>query len=98
MKSIIIIVTMLLISTSVHAENEVLYNTLDSVVANRHKYTKEKEARLSMLKQRIPSITDPALKLEMYNTIYNEYHYFRYVPLYSPLWLKARVTRRQDVP
>ena len=78
MKSIIIIVTMLLISTSVHAENEVLYNTLDSVVANRHKYTKEKEARLSMLKQRIPSITDPALKLEMYNTIYNEYHYFRY--------------------
>ena len=31
-----------------------------------------------MLKQRIPSITDPALKLEMYNTIYNEYHYFRY--------------------
>ena len=67
MKSIILIVTMLLISTSVHAENEVLYNTLDSVVANRHKYTKEKEARLSMLKQRIQRI--PLFQIRLGNGI-----------------------------
>lgn len=28
-------------------------------------------------------------------TLKTEYHYFRYVPLYSPLWLKAKV--RHDV-
>ena len=78
MKSLLILVTLLLTSVSLHAGNEKLYNKLDSVVANRHKFTKEKEARLSMLKQRIPSITNPELKLEILNTIYNEYHYFRY--------------------
>jgi len=61
-----------------HADNSLLYNKLDSVIAKREQYTKEKEQKIQQIKKSISLITDKHTILKMYNEIYNEYHYFRF--------------------
>ncbi len=65
-------------SISIHADNVALYELLDSVVANRAAYTKKKEVYIAKMIKAIPSTKDINMRLQLYDNIYNEYHYLRF--------------------
>ena len=65
-------------SISIHADNAALYELLDSVVANRAAYTKKKEVYIAKMIKAIPSTKDINMRLQLYDNIYNEYHYLRF--------------------
>lgn len=67
-----------MVSISAHADNEALYERLDSVVANRAAYTKKKEVYIDKIKKAIPHTTNTNMRLQLYEEIYNEYHYLRF--------------------
>lgn len=67
-----------MLSISTHADNEALYERLDSVVANRDAYTKKKEVYIAKQIKAIPLTKDINMRLQLYDNIYNEYHYLRF--------------------
>ena len=78
MKGIIGLILLCMLSLSTHADNEALYERLDSVVANRAAYTKKKEVYIAKLIKAIPQTKDINMRLQLYDNIYNEYHYLRF--------------------
>lgn len=78
MKEIIGLILLCMVSISAHADNEALYERLDSVVANRAAYTKKKEVYIDKIKKAIPHTTNTNMRLQLYEEIYNEYHYLRF--------------------
>lgn len=78
MKEIIGLILLCMLSLSTHADNEALYERLDSVVANRAAYTKKKEVYIDKIKKAIPHTTNTNMRLQLYDNIYNEYHYLRF--------------------
>lgn len=78
MKEIIGLILLCMVSLSAHADNEALYERLDSVVANRAAYTKKKEVYIDKIKKAIPHTTNTNMRLQLYEEIYNEYHYLRF--------------------
>lgn len=78
MKEIIGLILLCILSLSTHADNEALYERLDSVVANRAAYTKKKEVYIDKIKKAIPHTTNTNMRLQLYDNIYNEYHYLRF--------------------
>lgn len=78
MKKITAIIFMLTACLYAYAGNSALYNQLDSVIANRDYYTKEKEQKIEHLKKSAQLTTDKHALLKLYDEIYNEYHYLRY--------------------
>lgn len=78
MKEIIGLILLCMVSVSAHADNEALYERLDSVVANRAAYTKKKEVYIDKIKKAIPHTTNTNMRLQLYEEIYNEYHYLRF--------------------
>lgn len=78
MKEIIVLILLCMASISIHADNAALYELLDSVVANRAAYTKKKEVYIAKMIKAIPSTKDINMRLQLYDNIYNEYHYLRF--------------------
>ena len=78
MKEIIVLILLCMASISIHADNVALYELLDSVVANRAAYTKKKEVYIAKMIKAIPSTKDINMRLQLYDNIYNEYHYLRF--------------------
>lgn len=78
MKEIIGLILLCMVSLSAHADNAALYERLDSVVANRAAYTKKKEVYIDKIKKAIPHTTNTNMRLQLYEEIYNEYHYLRF--------------------
>lgn len=78
MKYLLFLALMYMTVIDVYAGNSQLYARLDSVVADRANYTKEKEQRIEQIKKILPVTVDPMKRLRLYDDIFNEYHYFRF--------------------
>lgn len=78
MRKISAFIFMIIVCLGANADNTALFNRLDSVIANREHYTKEKEQKIEHLKKSVQVTTDRIARLKLYDEIYNEYHYFRY--------------------
>ncbi len=78
MRKISAIIFMFVVSLVANADNTALFNRLDSVIAGREHYTKEKEQKIDHLKKSVQVTADKQARLKLYDEIYNEYRYFRY--------------------
>lgn len=78
MKGLFTVFLVSILCLPAYADNSKLYEHLDSVIAQRDQYTKEKEQRIEQIKKSVVLINDKQTVLKLYNDIYNEYHYFRY--------------------
>lgn len=78
MKALLTTVLLCLFCMFVYADNAHLYRSLDSIIARREQYTKEKEQRIQQVKRGLQYVSDKKTMLELYNEIYIEYHYFRF--------------------
>ena len=67
-----------MISLLSFADNTALYLRLDSAIALKDQYTKDKEQRIEAIRKSTKVVTDRQTLLKMYNEMYNEYNYFRF--------------------
>ena len=78
MKKYILTTILCMISLLSFADNTALYLRLDSAIALKDQYTKDKEQRIEAIRKSTKVVTDRQTLLKMYNEMYNEYHYFRF--------------------
>lgn len=95
MRKISAFIFMIIVCLGANADNTALFNRLDSVIANREHYTKEKEQKIEHLKKSVQVTTDRIARLKLYDEIYNEYHYFRYDSAMAYVEKGLRLCKRQ---
>ncbi len=78
MKKIIGLILLCMTVLSASADNQALYERLDSVVAKRTSYTKKKELYIAKMKKTIQGTTVVSERLRIYDDIFNEYHFLRF--------------------
>lgn len=78
MRILILTITFCLSILSVNADNNKLYERLDSVIANRAEYEANKEKRLHNIKFGINYVSNATDKLRIYERLVNEYTPYKY--------------------
>lgn len=78
MRKIIGLILLCMTVLSASADNQALYERLDSVVANRASYSKKKELYIANMKKAIQGTTVVSERLRIYDDIFNEYHFLRF--------------------
>ena len=78
MRTLILTITICLSIINAHADNNKLYERLDSVIAHSADYDVIKEKRLKDIKLGAKFVTNPADKLRIYEQLANEYSLYVY--------------------
>ena len=79
MKLLLWFLMMMPTMASAASENEeLLFRRLDSYIAQREKYSQQKEEKLLQLKRQLHMNSDKRRQLSFYNKIYREYYTYRY--------------------
>lgn len=95
-KSIILLI-FCIISINVYGDNtEKLMEQLDSVIANRSKYLRQKEERLSELHNKLLNAESDEERFNELNHLYDEYHPFNTDSAYSISLRQQAIAQRMD--
>lgn len=73
MKLLFLVITFCAQTLCLHADNEELYERLDSVIAHRADYYAQKDKKIEQIKLGSAYVTDKEGKLQMYERLVNEY-------------------------
>lgn len=78
MKLLFLVITFCAQTLCLHADNEELYERLDSVIAHRADYYAQKDKKIEQIKLGSAYVTDNEGKLQMYERLVNEYSPYIY--------------------
>lgn len=78
MKLLFLVITFCAQTLCLHADNEELYERLDSVIAHRADYYAQKDKKIEQIKLGSAYVTDKEAKLQMYERLVNEYSPYIY--------------------
>ena len=78
MKLLFLVITFCAQTLCLHADNEELYERLDSVIAHRADYYAQKDKKIEQIKLGSAYVTDKEGKLQMYERLVNEYSPYIY--------------------
>lgn len=78
MKLLFLVITFCAQTLCLHADNEELYERLDSVIAHRADYYAQKDKNIEQIKLGSAYVTDNEGKLQMYERLVNEYSPYIY--------------------
>ena len=78
MVRIILLLTLVMLSSAVKADNQHLYEELDATIAKRGQYIEAKENQIAFLKKKLRTERDSSAMLKVVEDLYSEYHVYQF--------------------
>ena len=78
MVRIILLLTLVMLSSAVKADNQQLYEELDATIEKRGQYIEAKENQIAFLKKKLRTERDSSAMLKVVEDLYSEYHVYQF--------------------